>query len=67
MKYLGSMKTSKNSLRDELKIILDSHIDRGNVLVILEELGLKRSSYNQKKEEVIRLWLVYNNKEFSQN
>jgi hypothetical protein len=57
----------KNSLKDELKIILDSHIERSNVQVILKELGLKRSSYNQKKEEVIRLWLVYNNKGFSQN
>ena len=57
----------KNSLKEELKIILDSHINRANVLVILKELDLKRSSYNQKKEEVIRLWLVYNNKEFSQN
>ena len=57
----------KNSLKDELKIILGSHIERSNVLVILEELGLKRSSYNQKKEEVIRLWLVYDNKRFSQN
>lgn len=57
----------KNSLRDELKIILDSHINRSNVLVILEELRLKRSSYNQKKEDIIRLWLVYDNKEFSQN
>jgi hypothetical protein len=57
----------KNSLKDELKIILDSHIDRSNVLVILDELGLKRSSYNQKKEDVIRLWLFYNNKGFSQN
>ena len=57
----------KNSLKDELKIILDSHIERSNVLVILEELGLKRSSYNRKKEDVIRLWLVYNNKGFSQN
>jgi predicted nuclease with TOPRIM domain len=57
----------KNSLKDELKIILDSHIERSNVLVILEELGLKRSSYNQKKEDVIRLWLVYDNKGFSQN
>lgn len=57
----------KNSLRDELKIILDSHIDRGNVLVILKDLGLKRSSYNQKKEDLIRLWLVYDIKKFSQN
>src|SRR5690554_1977511 len=32
----------KNSLKDELKIILDSHIERSNVLVILDELGLKR-------------------------
>ena len=54
----------KNSLKDELKIILDSHIERSNVQVILKELGLKRSSYNQKKEEVIRLWLVYNKKCF---
>lgn len=57
----------KNSLKEELKIILDSHINRRNVLAILEELRLKRSSYNQKKEDVIRLWLVYDNKEFSQN
>ena len=57
----------KNSLKDELKIILDSYADRSNVLVILKDLGLKRSSYNQKKEEVIRLWLVYVNKVFSQN
>ncbi|ABX81205.1 hypothetical protein [Acholeplasma laidlawii] len=57
----------KHLLKEEQKIILDSQIDRSNVLVILKELGLKRSSYNQKKEEVIRLWLVYNNKGFSQN
>lgn len=57
----------KNSLKDELKIILDSYADRSNVLVILKDLGLKRSSYNQKKEDVIRLWLVYDNKGFSQN
>ena len=57
----------KNTLKNELKIILASIVERSNVLVILKELGLKRSSYNQKKEEVIRLWLVYNNKGFSQN
>ena len=57
----------KNSLKDELKIILDSYADRSNVLVILKDLGLKRSSYNQKKEDVTRLWLVYDNKGFSQN
>jgi len=57
----------KNALKDELKIILTSIVERGDAQVILKELGLKRSSYNQKKEEVIRLWLVYDNKGFSQN
>ena len=57
----------KNSLKDEHKIILTAFVERSNVPVIIEELGLKRSSYNQKKEEVIRLWLVYDNKGFSHN
>src|SRR3989339_712950 len=48
-----------NTLKEEQKIILDSHIDRSNVLVILRELGIKRSSYNQKKEDIIRLWICY--------
>ena len=64
---LRSYEDFKNSLKDELKIILDSQINRSNVLAMFEELGLKRSSYNQKKEDVIRLWLVYDNKGFSQN
>ena len=49
----------KNTLKEEQKIILDSHIDRSNVLVILRELGIKRSSYNQKKEDIIRLWICF--------
>ena len=49
----------KNSLKDELKIILASIVERSNVQVILEELGIKRSSYNQKKEDIIRLWICY--------
>ena len=57
----------KNSLKDELKIILESYVDRSDVQVILKVLELKRSAYNQKKDEVIRLWLAYNNKGFSQN
>lgn len=64
---LRSYEDFKNSLKDELKFILTSLVERSNVLVILKELGLKRSSYNQKKEEVIRLWLVYYNYGFSQN
>ena len=57
----------KNKLKDEQKIILDSHIDRSNVLVILEELELKRSSYNQKQEELIRLWFNYEKFKFLKN
>lgn len=57
----------KHTLKEEQKIILDSHIDGSNVLVILKELGLKRSSYNQKKEDIIRLWLNHHDFEFLKN
>lgn len=56
----------KISLKNELKIILESYVNRSDVQVILKVLELKRSAYNQKKDEVIRLWLVYDNKGFSQ-
>jgi hypothetical protein len=49
----------KSTLKQELRDVLLAIIERKNIQVLLDELSIKRSSYNQKKEEVIRLWLYY--------
>jgi hypothetical protein len=47
----------ESSLGSELEIVLDVLVERTSVQARLDELAMKRSSYNQKKEEIIRLWM----------
>lgn len=65
-KILKEFKRFKSTLKQELREVLLAIIERKNIQVVLDELSIKRSSYNQKKEEVIRLWLTHEFRLFSQ-
>ena len=61
-KIIKEFKRFKSTLKQELREVLLAIIERKK----LDELSIKRSSYNQKKEEVIRLWLNSDIPSFSQ-
>lgn len=65
-KILKEFISFKSTLKQELREVLLAIIERKNIQVVLRELSIKRSSYNQKKEEVIRLWLNSDIPSFSQ-
>ena len=46
----------KSTLKQELREVLLAIIERKNIQVVVDELSIKRSSYNQKKEELVRQW-----------
>ena len=54
---INSFMKFKSSLSSDLEIVLDVLVERTSVQARLDELSMKRSSYNQKKEEIIRLWI----------
>lgn len=58
-KIMKNFISFKSILKQELRDVLLAIIERKNIQVVLDELSIKRGSYNQKKEEVIRLWLYY--------
>lgn len=47
----------KSTLAEDLCIILDAIIARKNSKSILDDLQLKRSTFNQKLEQVVRKWI----------